>query len=206
MTTARPPEMPSRLDRCWGKLIQDGDRECEQCRWNDSCRSRFMEVAVATPVRPPPQPLPVYNTAPLPITPMPAAMPTGVVPMPPPRVVTAPPPVYRPYQPPTQATAQVRYPTTPSVPQPVSTPQSYQHHPQYPYQHSQQGYSIPDPNRPNPMDPMFRPGAQGPTYYFNQYPEESTANRLMKNMFLRAMEALFSELSSFFRHWTMPPR
>jgi hypothetical protein len=53
---------------------------------------------------------------------------------------------------------------------------------------------------------MYRPGAPGPAYYFNQYPEESVGARLTKNMFLRAMEALFKELASFFGNWTMPPR
>jgi len=53
---------------------------------------------------------------------------------------------------------------------------------------------------------MYRPGAPGPAFYFNQYPEESTAARLTKNVMLRGLEAVFNELMLFFRHWTWPPR
>lgn len=199
MTIMRPPGMPERLDRCWGKLFQDGDRECEQCRWNDTCRSRVLEVAATAPARPPTS-LPVF-TAPVPQRPVAPTAPTGIVPMP--TRPAAAPPAFSP--PATQATAQVRY-ATPSAPVPTAPPVPAQQQYAQPYQYQQtQGYSIPDPNNPNPLIPMFRPGAQGPAYYFNQYPGESTGGRLVKNSLLRAFEAVFSEVAHFFRHWTWPP-
>lgn len=203
MTIMRPLGMPERLDRCWGKLFQDGDRECEQCRWNDTCRARVLEVAATAPARTV-APLPVLQTPP-PRPPAPTT-PTGIVPMPQ-RPAVASPPVYAP--PATQATAQVRY-ATPSAPTPApappAQPQYQQTQYQQPYQYQQtQGFSIPDPNHPNPLVPMYRPGAQGPAYYFNQFPGESTGTRLFKNSVLRAFEAVFSEFAHFLRHWTWPP-
>jgi hypothetical protein len=106
-------------------------------------------------------------------------------------------------------------PATPQAPQPYRLPIVPQVPPQYyqppPAQQPQQQQPwhmpIPDPRRPDPATPMFRPGAVGGgPYYFNQYPGESIPQRLAKNTFLRAAEAIFAEFANFFRHWTMPPR
>jgi hypothetical protein len=191
MTIARPSGMPVSLDNCWGKKYQDGDRECEQCRFNDTCRPKMFEYLASVPVRsPPPQSLPIYG----------ANRTTGTVPMPPPKPSTPPPMTYPP------APVHVRN-YSPSVTPPPSPPQQAPVH-NYPYSNQQgyQGYAIPDPDRPNPYAPMFRPGAQGPAYYFNQYEGEGTGTRLMKNVFLRALEAMFAEAARFFGNWTMPPR
>jgi len=100
----------------------------------------------------------------------------------------------------------VRYtPSATPAPQPTYQ-QPYQHHQHQQYQYHNTGYSIPDPYNPNPTVPMHRPGAAGPAYYFTQYPDETIAARLTKNMMLRGLEAIFGELMYFFRHWTWPPR
>jgi hypothetical protein len=193
MSTSKPASCHL---NCWGLKYQDGDRECEQCRWNDTCRSRMFEVAASVPLRSPTVSLPVYQPRPVLA---PVGVPVGTVPMPPARTTMT--PTYSPSaQPPA---VQPRY-TTPSAPTPPPPPQTGypQQYPQY--HQTYQGYSIPNPHKPNPMEPMFRPGAQGPAYYFNQYPEESVGTRLTKNMLLRGLEAVFSELSYFFRHWTWP--
>lgn len=185
MSISKPAGSPV----CWGLKFQDGDRECDQCRWNDTCRSKMMEVMTsAPPPRAPVMSLPMFGAP---------RGPTGTVPMPPPRPATLSPFSAPPPPPAAPMVAQVRYPP---VPQPPPQQQYAQQ------QYTQQSYAIPDPYNPNPMAPMYRPGAQGPAYYFNQYPEEGVAARLTKNIFLRGLEAVFTELMFFFRHWTWPPR
>lgn len=188
MTISKPAASPA----CWGLKYQDGDQECEQCPYNETCRSRVLEIAAATPARSSTPSLTTPYKAPV------SRTPTGVVPMPP---RPAAPSSYAP--PASQFTAQLRYSPVPTPSSPPASPQQTQ--PSY-SQYSAQGYSVPDPNRPNPASAMHRPGAQGPAYYFNQYPGEGVGVRLTKNMFLRGLEAIFEELKNFFRHWTWPPR
>jgi hypothetical protein len=101
-------------------------------------------------------------------------------------------------------------PQPPPVPVPVYKPPMQNQMIQYaapaPVAVQQYNPMIPDPNNPNPMMPMARPGASGPPYYFTQYPGESIPQRLGKNIALRGAEAIFAELMFFFRHWTWPPR
>ena len=192
MPIARPPGMPISLDNCWGKKYQDGDPECRQCKFKDTCRPKMFESLSAMPTRPPShQSLPIFPSAPATGYPRPV----GTVPMPPspPSPPSAPP-----------ASVPVRN-FSPSVPQPPPTYPVYDQQTQQTYQAQPQHYVLPNPHDPNPMAPMYRPGAPGPAYYFNQYPEESVAARLTKNVLLRGMEAIFSELMYFFRHWTWPP-
>jgi len=161
---------------CWGQQFTDGDRECVQCIHKDSCRAACMERAVRPPVQAQPA-----------MVPMPAR---PYIPQP---IIQPPPaPVQQGYRPPVALV---------QAPQPA--PQIVQYQPQY--QQPSQVASLPDPNNPNPLIPMLRPGAPQPAYYFCQYPGETTVQRLGKNMALRAAESMFGELMFFFRHWTWPP-
>lgn len=200
MSISKPPGCQL---NCWGVKYQDGDRECEQCRWNDTCRPRMLEVLGNTPLRAPTLSLPVYGQRPvLAAPPSPTGIPMGTVPMPPMR--TSHPPTYSPSAP--QPVQQPTYVQQRPVPSPPPPPTAYpQYAQQTQYHQTYQAYSLPNPRNPDPMAPMFRPGAQGPAYYFNQYPEESVSARLTKNMLLRGLEAVFGELMHFFRHWTWPP-
>ena len=212
---------PSGSPPCWGKKYQDGDDECRQCKWNNTCRNETLMMLSNIPPR---QPAPVTS---LPVYGSPPPSPTTVtVPLPTRPTTTSPPP-YMPPQP--QSVAQVRY--TPSaqppaqpvhVHQPTYTQPTYQaptyqpptYTPSVPtappvtqaYGQPYSGYYIPDFSNPNPMVPMHRPGAQGPSYYFNQFPGETVAKRLTKNMVLRGFEALLVELANFVRQFPWAPR
>lgn len=177
MSHIKPPSAPS----CWGAKYQDGERECMQCRFNDSCQPAM--VARLTPMS-----LPVIRNYTPP--PPPHMQPTqAIVPLP-----------KQPYYAP--PVSQLPVHRSPSAPQ--TTTQTVQQATHY-YQQAT-GYSLPNHQNPNPMAPMHRPGAPAPSYYFTQYPGESVGSRVVKNTVLRAMEAVFYELMQFFRHWTWPPR
>ena len=182
----KPPASPE----CWSFQFTDGDPECMQCRFKDSCRPAAMNRHTAPPTIPVPPiprpPIPIQQTIPLPTRPFAPAAPT----------VSYAPPYAPPYAQPGPVYRQ------PVPPPPV---QHYQP-PQQTVQYQQPQYSIPDPRNPHPAVPMMRPGAQGPAYYFTQYPNETIPKRLGKNMLLRAGEGIFQELMYFFRHWTWPPR
>ncbi len=156
--SARPPgcTLP-----CWSWKYQDGDPECAQCPYRESCRSAVLWRSSQAP------------PAPQSVMQMPQRQ--YAAPVPPPQ------PIYR--QPPVQPQQQVVQ-----------------------YQPPQQA-AVPYTNTtPNPLAPWQRPGAPSPPYYFNQYPGETIGSRLGKNMVLRALESVFTELMYFFRHWTWPPR
>jgi hypothetical protein len=175
MTNIKPSAAPT----CWGLKYQDGDEECRQCPYSDTCRSAMLDRLN----RPNPDSklsLPV-TTFPVPPRPSMASASAQVS-------ISA-----RPYA--STSHVQVAKPTQPASP-PVHQTQAYT---------SAAGYSLPDANKPNPMLPMHRPGAPSPAYYFTQYPGESVGERLTKNVVLRGLEAVFSELMQFFRHWTWPP-
>ena len=164
---------------CWGQQFSDGDRECYQCTFKEACRATCMERASQPSLPQPPQ-----TMVPLPARPYIGQPFAPSVPAPPPQV----------YRPPNSLA-----PVPPPQPQQVVQYQQYQQQPVA-------VASLPDPNNPNPMIPMMRPGAPAPAYYFCQYPGETTVQRLGKNMALRASESVFGELMFFFRHWTWPPR
>lgn len=196
MSISKPVAAPV----CWGTKYQDGDRECGQCRFDDTCRVKMLEVLTqpTSSYHPPPSPPPPPpNSSGYPFLPVyQPSKPTGIVPTPP-KPPTA--PIS------TTSPAPIRY-TTPSVPQPTYQPPVQYQTQQYqtPQQYHNVGYSIQDP--PNPISPIHRPGAPGPAYHFTQYPGETILARLTKNMVLRGLEAIFSELMYFFRHWTWPPK
>ncbi len=174
----KPPNLPVQLT-CWGQKYQDGDQECNQCAFKDSCRNAVLIQAASRPIQP-------AKVVPLPTTPLFHPHPAQPV---------VPQPTYRPNQPTALVPVQVQqYPTYQPAPQPVPQPA-----PTY-------MANIPDTNHPNPMAPMMRPGASGPPYYFTQYPGESVLQRLGKNMLLRGGATMFGELAYFFNHWTWPPR
>lgn len=188
---------PAALD-CWGLKYQDGDKECGQCKFNESCRPAMLNRIV----NPSDQrtSLPVlrnYSPSVSVPPPPPTYQQQSMVPMP-----------SRPYFPPPANT--IPLPRTVPLPsQPTQqAPQQQAHQaPQVPQYYQQStGWSLPSNSNPNPMAPMFRPGAPSPAYYFTQYPTESVASRIGKNILLRAAEAIFGELMQFFRHWTWPPR
>jgi hypothetical protein len=168
---------PQGAPACWGSKYQDGDPECGQCKFNDTCRKEVMRQVTSQPIRMPP-PAPVPNPM------LPPAMPS--------RITMPSQPFVSPYR------AQV--PAPPQIPPPA-------YHPAPPpgYQpHQQTQYMLPL-STPNPVAAWQRPGTPGPAYFFNQYEGESTPQRLGKNLLLRAMKSLFEELSMFFGHWTWPP-
>lgn len=192
---------PSNALPCWGAKYQDGDKECGQCRDKESCRPAMLDRILnpseqrtnlpvlrhyspsATPPPPPPPP-PTFQTS--------TSM--AMVPLP-----------SKPYYPPPVNSLPVPARTV-ALPNPQPSPPQVQQTqaPQY-YQQST-GWSLPSHSNPNPLAPMYRPGAPQPAYYFTQYPGESVATRVGKNMVLRMMEAVFGELMQFFRHWTWPPK
>lgn len=191
MAHVKPPASPG----CWGLKYQDGEKECEQCRYVDSCRPAMFErctsdTRTSLPVirnyAPPPVPAPPTSFS----RPPQFTTATAMVPMP-----------QKPYYPPAPATIPMptRVPTVP-MPQQVQPAPAPQ-----PYYQSSTGYSLPSYANPNPMTPMHRPGASSPAYYFTQYPGESVAKRVGKNLVLRAFEAIFGELWQFFKHYTWPP-
>ena len=190
MSQMKPAAAPS----CWGSKFQDGDDECRQCQYRDTCRPAVlnrMAAPIPTTYRPS---LPTYTTVPLTPPPPPSPMfnpSTAVVPLPP-RPYVAPPAASIPL-PPKMTTS-----STPA-PQPVQVHQPATYF-------SSSGYSLPNTTNPNPLASMHRPGAPAPAYFFNQYPGEKASTRIVKNLLLRAAEAIFQELVMFFRHWTWPPR
>ncbi len=197
---------------CWGIQYTEGEKDCMQCAYKASCSQQCLKNSMAAPMRQhlpmyqPPQPTgmvpmpqrPAYSppAQPAPQIPQPPAFPTYSQPYPVPQYPVAPPPPQPPPMP-------VLYRPQPPAPQPQAPVVQYYQQ----YQPAMQAAgSIPDPYNPNPLVPMMRPGAPGPAYYFCQYPGETTATRLAKNMVLRAGEAIFGEGMSFLRHWTWPPR
>lgn len=190
MAQFKPPAAPG----CWGLKYQDGEKECEQCRYNESCRPAMLErctsdgrmtLPVIRTYNPPPVPSPptIYQQRPV--------NQTAIVPMP-----------AKPYYPPPPVSVPARQASVPMPPQPVAQPQA----PQQQYYQTTTGYSLPSYANPNPMTPMHRPGASAPAYYFTHYQGESVALRVIKNLLLRAFEAIFGELWQFFKHFTWPPK
>lgn len=177
---------PAGSPGCWSNKYQDGDRECEQCRFNDTCRPAMLQKVVS-----PPHSLPVVASR------------NYTPPYPPPAPVFMTPPAQtmvqlpaKPYIPPPPAPVMVKQPQITAT---QVTQQANQH-----YQQST-GYSLHNQQNPNPFVPLHRPGAPAPAYYITQYPGESVGSRIAKNAVLRAMEAIMYELMQFFRHWTWPP-
>lgn len=179
MDHAKPPGSPP----CWGRQYLDGDPECRQCRYQDSCKQEILYRVSSGPATRSYAP-PVAPRLTLPPPPPSPTAASVVVPLPP-----------KPYFAPPVSSVPLPKTTTPSVPAPQQQPTYYQ---------QSTGYSLPNPTA-NPMGSWHRPGAPSPPYYFTQYPGESTGARLAKNVLLRALEALFAELMQFFRHWTWPP-
>jgi hypothetical protein len=195
MSQYKPPSSPP----CWGLKYQDGEKECEQCKYNDTCRpAMFSRLSNPSDQRTSLPVIRTYSPPPVPSTPphfqVQPSMQQAIVPLP-----------AKPYYPPP-----VNSIPLPRVQAPVAAPsqsqtaQTVSQATQY-YQQST-GWSLPSNANPNPMAPMHRPGAPSPAYYFTQYPTESVASRVGKNLLLRAAEAIFAELMQFFRHWTWPPR
>lgn len=175
----RPVGSPS----CWGQMYQDGDYECGQCRFNESCRKEVLRGAMSVPVAnqiPVPPRAPTWP-APVPASPVPAFRPAPV----------PPPPL------PQHPVTQYQHP----IPVPVAP--LYATGYQQQYQQPMQPFlpqAIPDP-----MQPWLRPGVSAPPYYFNQYPGEPPLERFAKNLLLRAIAAVAQELLGFFIQWTWPP-
>ena len=187
-------QKPSAAPNCWGSKYQDGDPECRQCRYSDTCKMAML-TKLTTPAPINTTSLPVIKQLPsiiptLPVPPVPqmsSMASRALVPLP-----------AHPYLAPSPVPNQIVKTTTPS---PSLTPTTA---PTVSY-YSSGAYSIPDPLNPNPVAPMQRPGVSAPVHYFTQYPGEDVGTRIGKNIVLRALEAVFYELMSFFRHWTWPP-
>lgn len=176
---------PSYAPNCWGKKYQDGEEECTQCRFQDTCRQEMLYQ-----ITKPSQPV-IRNYAP------PAPPPLS---LPPPSATIIPLPAKPYFAPPASSIPVPRTTSAPTVPPSVPQPQTT-------YYQQSTGYSLPNSTAaPNPLTPWHRPGAPTPSYYFTQYPGEGTGTRLVKNIILRALEAICAELMQYFRHWTWPPK
>lgn len=190
-----PHIMPTGAPNCWGTKYQDGEKECVQCRFNDTCRPAMLDRVVypnmSRPQLPPPPPLVNIRPAYPPPPPAPVLAPSqAMVPMP-----------QKPFYPPS-----VPQNAAPLVkPAPIVTTSGQVVNQANHYYQQSTGYSLPNMQQPNPMMHWHRPGAPGPGYYFTQYPGESVTTRIAKNAVLRVAEALFAELMQFFRHYTWPP-
>lgn len=174
---------PLYAPNCWGKKYQDGEEECTQCRYQDTCRPEMLYQVTKTN-----QPMlrPTY----VPLPPRPTSLP---------QLPTAPPtpkPYFTPPNYPITAPSVARTFPAQVTPQPPQQPTYYQ---------QSTGFSLPNSTIQNPLTPWHRPGAPSPPYYFTQYPGERTGTRLVKNVILRMLEALCAELLQYFRHWTWPP-
>lgn len=174
---------PAMAPPCWGEKYQDGDKECGMCKFNDTCHP-----AMISKVNAPQTNLSIIrNYSPPIITPPPTSPPPKQIVQ---SIIPLPDKLY--YIPPASIKP-VLQPIAQSQPQ--QTPNYYQ---------QSSGFSLQNPTNPNPLNSMHRPGAPTPAYYFTQYPGESVIWRILKNIFLRAAEAVFAELVQFFRHWTWP--
>jgi hypothetical protein len=175
---------PQNAPGCWGRQFEgDKNAECKACAFNWSCKKAFEEQNAIRP-----QALRPYQPQ------YPQQIPMAYAPPPPPT------PQYRP--------AQTPWPAAP---------------PQFPQQLQYGAANLPVPREAmvsphlgplqHPNGPILVPGAQvdnKPNYIdqygqiFGQYPNESTAERLGKNVILRMAESLFSEIWRFFHFWTWP--
>lgn len=192
MQDVKPSGAP---DACWGKKYQDGEEECIQCSYKDTCKISMMNRVIGS------QPVPT-NSLPISRTPLPVIQPSSSlvptranVPIPSRSIfsgISAPSP------------APVINPTPSAAKPPTYTPPSYSQPSHSSYSYSNSNYSLHNLTNPNPLAPIHRPGAQGPAYYPTHYPGESVALRIVKNVVLRALEAIFYELAQFFKHWTWP--
>lgn len=190
---------PSSAPLCWGQKYQDGDKECDQCMYADTCKSAmFLKLSGSSNSRPS---LPVLSSAAYPAPPKPPVQPPAPFNQPlyhniPARTYSSSSqvPIAKTYSSSSTPTYQTSQPSQPTYQTNNNTPQ-----------YSNSNYSIPDPSKPpHPMNYMHRPGASGPGYFPVQYPNESIGERLTKNLLLRGLEAIFNELAQFFRHWTWP--
>ena len=105
----------------------------------------------------------------------------------------------------------------------MQTPQGYgygtasQQQPAPMYQPAQQKWQQPATWQPPPPQQVTQQQRPGYIYanmqqdqmnfqqQFHQYPGETVAQRVGKNMLLRAFEAVFMELTRFFHFWPWPP-
>jgi hypothetical protein len=191
---------PSAAPDCWSKKYQDGDEECMQCRFKDECRVEMLYQVTSKPAQPP-----VRSYAPPPISPPRLAFPLAFPPAPQTTAAAKPIPQWTVPAVPTFPASSPYIPAQPPKPNIVTTPVQVAQ-PQPTYFHQTTGSSAPHPSAmPNPMTPWQRPGVVSQSYYFTQYPGEGIGTRIIKNVILRALEAVFAELMQFFRHWTWPP-
>ncbi len=181
-----PVIQPTGSPSCWGQKYQDGDVECGQCRFNDTCRKEVLRGAMNSPVTQ--VPMPQRPLIPQQPWPAPVPYPQPQVPLPTFRATPPPPPPVPPYQ---------------QQPVPVAVQPLY--HPNYPHPPQQPSFYALPAAIPDPMQPWARPGANAPPYYFGQYPGETAVQRITKNLILRAIAAIAQELVGFLVQWTWPP-
>ena len=101
--------------------------------------------------------------------------------------------------------------TTQYVPLPQMPPQGYPPPPPGPRVQVIQPPQVQQQPQWNPQWQWQQPPQQmiprpADNNFLGQYPGESTAERLGKNMVLRAMEAIFTELARFFHFFSWPKR
>jgi hypothetical protein len=192
-----PPGAPN----CWGQKYQDGDIECGQCRFNDTCKKEVLRGAMNAPPYPARTPAP-YPPPPQSVVPFPRPI-TGAQPVSSnfstPYAMSAPPPMA------VHPATQYR----PAQPVPVSLPTPFQQQPQFPIpgQQNQQYHPAQLPLEiPDPRVPWVRPGSSAPPHYFTQYPQESMGQRLGKNILMAIGAAIAGQLVALFTQWTWPPR
>lgn len=186
----RPPASPS----CWGKKYQDGDVECSQCSFNDTCKKEVLRGAMYAPF--PVQPVYTQQTVPFPRPVTNPPMQSYVAPLPQHPVTSYGQNIARP--------APIPQAPVPPPAYSYQAPPSYQNYQAPPSYQNYQPLSL-NPYNPGPNAIWSRPGATAPPYHFNQHIGEGTTTRLGKNILLAALAALALELFNFFMHWAWAP-
>ncbi len=165
---------PAGAPRCWGRQHADNDKECNGCTFNYTCKSAYQQAGGAS-----------ARGQWVPPGYAPPPQPTYYVPQ------QQQPPAYRPlpmYGQPQQP--QATYPLPYQPPPPPPPPQ--------------QARGNPPPGYGGYQPPVYAPAGDQFQSIFGQYPGEDIAERLGKNIILRALEAIFNELTRFFHYWTWP--
>ncbi len=171
---------PAGAPICWGRQYEDGNDECNNCKFSDSCRPAAINRSSMRRNGVQQQSLPQPRIS-LPVLPQQSYMPTP----------------------------QFGVPQIPTLPQPSNYPRTVLPHSPIP-QMAQQGHPQSpvgfQPHAPaswnTPIAYLPKPNPANPSWW--QYSGETTSSRLGKNIVISALQAIFAELLRFFTNWTWP--
>lgn len=174
---------PVGAPQCWGKQFGDEDEECQNCSFNVSCRPATINHVSKSQrsYLPSPTPRPQSSVFTLPVVNNQYQTPH----------LQSPPPLPQP----TYSRPAVGQPL-PNAPLPIPTL------PPNPGYHQQQTFFPPGWNAPIAYLP--RPAMNNGNWW--QYQNESTGQRLVKNVLLSMFQAAVAELLRFLTNWTWPAK